>query len=85
MVVVVKVLLFARARELAGTKEIEGFELPAEPCSVASFLEAMVARFPPLSAGVDSCSVAVNQEYVGREHVLAAGDEVALLPPISGG
>ena len=30
-------------------------------------------------------AVAVNQEYVGRDRVLADGDEVALLPPVSGG
>ena len=32
-----------------------------------------------------SLAVAVNQEYAGRERVLAEGDEVALLPPVSGG
>ena len=30
-------------------------------------------------------AVAVNQEYAGRDRVLAEGDEVALLPPVSGG
>ncbi len=32
-----------------------------------------------------SIAVAVNQEYAGRERVLAEGDEIALLPPVSGG
>ena len=32
-----------------------------------------------------SLAVAVNQEYAGRDRVLSEGDEVALLPPVSGG
>ena len=35
--------------------------------------------------GWASIAVAVNQEYAGRERVLVDGDEVALLPPVSGG
>ena len=37
------------------------------------------------SAVWGSLAVAVNQEYAGRERVLVEGDEVALLPPVSGG
>jgi MoaE-MoaD fusion protein len=40
------------------------------------------ADLVPLSASV---SFAVNREYVERDHVLADGDEVALIPPVSGG
>ena len=79
-------MLFARARELCGVKEIAAFELAeGSDASVDGFLAAMVARFPPLGGAVASCGVAVNQEYVGRDHVLRGGEEVALIPPISGG
>lgn len=40
---------------------------------------------PEVSAVWDSLAVAVNQHYAGTKTVLADGDEVALLPPVSGG
>jgi molybdopterin converting factor small subunit len=81
----VRVLLFASARELAGVGEYEAV-LPAG--SRASALRALLkARFVLLGVAADEAPLAVNQAYIGpsADPVLADGDEVALIPPISGG
>jgi molybdopterin synthase catalytic subunit len=74
----VTVRLFAGLRERAGADEVS-LELP-EGARVGDALECMDS----LIAGVPVV-MAVNQEYAEREHSLAAGDELALIPPVSGG
>ena len=74
----VRVRLFAVLRERAGAGEIE-LELP-EGARVSDALEQMKA----LTDGVPVV-LAVNQEYAERDARLFSGDEVALIPPVSGG
>jgi molybdopterin synthase catalytic subunit len=74
----VSVLLFAGLRERAGASELE-LELP-EGARVSDALE----RLRELTAGVPVV-MAVNQEYARAEQVLEPGDEMALIPPVSGG
>jgi len=74
----VRVRLFAGLRERAGASELE-LELP-EGAVVADAL----ARMQPVTAGVPVV-MAVNREYAGDEQALCAGDELALIPPVSGG
>ena len=74
----VSVLLFAGLRERAGTTELE-LELP-EGARVADALQ----RLGSLTAGVPVV-MAVNQEYADDGHSLSPGDELALIPPVSGG
>ncbi len=59
-------------------------ELP-EGSTVGGLVGRMVERYPDLSQRPDTLVVAVNQEY--RDHLfgLDDGDEVALIPPVSGG
>ena len=45
----------------------------------------MVRRFPRLTSNPSTLVVAVNQEYRDHDHPLEEGDEVALIPPVSGG
>lgn len=45
----------------------------------------LVAAYPQLGAVQPVLSIAVNSEYAGNHTVLKAGDEVALIPPVSGG
>jgi molybdopterin synthase catalytic subunit len=74
----VSVRLFAQLRERAGTGELQ-LDLP-DGASVADALVelgAVTEGFPLV--------VAVNREYAERDHPLAAGDELALIPPVSGG
>jgi sulfur-carrier protein len=80
---VARVRLFARARELAGGPEdvIDGITLGA-------VLDAAVARYGPEFAELlEHCRVWVNGDEApdGRATPVAATDEVAVLPPVSGG
>src|SRR5947209_1912319 len=74
----VKVRLFAALRERAGTEEIE-LDLP-DGALVGDALE----RMRPLTDGV-RVVMAVNQEYAQADDELSPGDELALIPPVSGG
>lgn len=75
--------LFASYREKAGTSEIQ-MTLPKE--ATVGVVASMVAdRYPGITQRPDSLVIAVNQEYADHLHTLSDGDEVALIPPVSGG
>jgi MoaD family protein len=77
----VKVRLFAALRELAGASEVE-----AEGRSAGEVVDALSERFGERFAQIAAVgSVVVNGERASRTTAVAAGDEVALLPPVSGG
>ncbi len=79
----VTVKLFGGLREAAGAKELL-VELPAG--ATASDLRARLAEdHPPVAELGPRLRIAVNQAVVAGEATLAEGDEVALLPPVSGG
>jgi len=78
--VTVRVRLFAVLRERAGRDMLE-LELP-EGASVADALAA--PQVAELAGGLH-CVLAVNREYAEPGQLLAAGDELALIPPVSGG
>jgi len=76
-----RVRLFAALRELAGTTALE-----VDAPNVGSLLDQLSDKFGPefdriMTAG----TVVVNGETAGRERTLEVGDEVAVLPPVSGG
>jgi molybdopterin synthase catalytic subunit len=79
----VRVLFFGRLKDLAG-KSGDAFDLP-EGATVKHLLDHYATRLPALKASLPSLAVAVNQEYARPDTVLQADDEVALLPPVSGG
>lgn len=73
--------LFASAREAAGTK---ADELPG--ATVGAVLDAAIAKYGPAFAGVlDTAAVWCNGEPVERDAAVGDADEVAVLPPVSGG
>ncbi len=78
-----RVRLFARLSELAGTRETE-VEL-GEGVSVGDAYRLLCQRYPELADYSHSLMFAVNAQYVSTEHPLADGDELALIPPVSGG
>jgi len=83
----VKLLYFAWLRARIGQAE-EELALPAEVRDVAGLLEWLRGRGPGYAEALRDLSVirvAVNQDYVGRDHPIRAGDEVALFPPMTGG
>ncbi len=77
------VKLFAILKEKAGTPELT-LELP-ESSTVADLLREMDRLHPGLVAGIGQTMVAVNTEYATESQTLSDGDEVALIPPVSGG
>jgi len=78
-----RVRFFARHAEVAGTRETE-VEL-GESLSAGDAFRLLCRRFPELADHADSLMYAVNAEYVPPDHPLQAGDELALIPPVSGG
>ena len=76
------VRLFAGLRERAGTDRLE-VELP-EGARVSDVLAAM-ASTPVGALRPRECVVAVNREYATPDEPVRAGDEIALVPPVSGG
>ena len=83
MSISVRVRLFAIQRELAGTREVP-LEL-ADGADVEAAWSALVARHPVLAPGRDSLRFARNGDYADPTTALADGDEVAMIPPVSGG
>lgn len=79
----VRVLFFGVLRDLAG-RPSESLDLP-EHAILADLLRHYEAQIPRLRAMTSSLAISVNQEYAAAESRLHAGDEVALLPPVSGG
>jgi molybdopterin converting factor subunit 1 len=79
----VHVLLFGALKDLR-PRETESFELP-EKATVAELLRQFMATVPQLGKFAGSLAIAVNREYALPTQVLHEGDEVALLPPVSGG
>lgn len=79
----VTVKLFARLKDLAGAAELVR-DVPA-PATVQTVWSSLVAELPALSTYEKAMSVAVNAEYARMGAAVNEGDEVAFLPPVSGG
>ena len=77
------VRLFARLKDLAGAGALDLQVAPG--ASVEEVWESLAAAHPALAPYRPVSSCAVNEEYAGFGTVLAEGDEVAFLPPVSGG
>lgn len=81
-----RLLLFAKARELAGASEAS-LVVPAVLRDVEELKQVIFDAYPKLSTLQQCTVIAVNETYVdsGVEVTLRQGDEVAFIPPISGG
>ena len=82
-----RLLYFAWLRAKIGTAE-EVLPLPPLVGDVAGLLAWLKSRGPGYAEALKdlrTVRVAVNQEYVGPEHPVADGDEVAIFPPVTGG
>jgi molybdopterin synthase catalytic subunit len=79
----VHVRLFAMQRELAGTRAVD--LALASGATIEDAWSALVARFPVLAPGRPAVRFARNGSYAPPETELADEDEVAMIPPVSGG
>ena len=75
--------MFARLCDIVGSNEIER-DVPIGT-TVRMLWDNLIADFAGLEAYGESLSIAVNAEYARMDVVLNDGDEVAFLPPVSGG
>jgi molybdopterin synthase catalytic subunit len=79
----IRVKLFAILREKAGTDDLI-LELP--PGSVVATASAMIAeKYPQLEKWIARTGYAVNREYANATILLHDDDELAMIPPVSGG
>jgi molybdopterin converting factor subunit 1 len=78
----IKVLLFGAAADRAGTRETR---ISAGEMTLDELWPLLAERYPDLSPMRDTLAFAVNGEYARGEDLVASGDEVAVLPPVSGG
>jgi len=83
----IRVLLFARLADLAKTREAE-FECNEQGICLDELIRQVVARFPALEASLAQprlLFLAINQEQAWLDEQVNSGDEVAIMPPFSGG
>ncbi|MDT8435352.1 MAG: MoaD/ThiS family protein [Gemmatimonadota bacterium] len=78
----IRLLLFGPFREMAGRGEME---ISVPPGSRVRDLVDQLRSAPPLDALPAAVAVAVNRRFAPPDRDLAAGDEVALVPPVAGG
>ena len=79
----IRVKLFAVAQDLAGCEEVS-LDLN-EPVTVGAIRQNLGETIAPLQPVLASCAFAVNNEYAGNAVEVQATDEIACLPPVSGG
>ena len=79
----VRMMCFASVRDIVGQREVI-LDLP-EGTTAGALLQRIMLDYPRLTGLAPSLLLAVNREYVEKGRLLVEGDEVALIPPVSGG
>jgi molybdopterin converting factor subunit 1 len=79
----ITIRLFGRLHDLAGAAELAR-EVP-DAATVESVWQGLAAEFPAVAPYARSVSAAVNADFAKKTTTLFDGDEVAFLPPVSGG
>ena len=79
----VTVRLFARLRDIAGSSELDREIGPG--ATIGTVWRDLTRDFPPLAAYERTISSAVNADYARMDQAVGDGDEIAFLPPVSGG
>jgi len=81
--IAVRVRLFARLREQAGT-DSETVEF-ARDATIDDVYDSLLHRHPNLESNRDAVRPALNEEFVDWDAIVSQGDEVTFIPPVSGG
>jgi len=79
----IKVILFGPAADVVGESELEYGLAP--PARLSDLFDLLSARYPTLAGRISSLRFAVNEEYADMDTPLRQNDEVAVIPPVSGG
>jgi sulfur-carrier protein len=77
------VLLFAKLRDAAGSEAV-AVKLPPG-ATVADLRRHLADAYPTVAGLLERSAVAVNHDFADADRSLAAGDEIAIIPPVSGG
>jgi len=78
----IKILCFGITREILG---VGSASMPSrEFQTVGSLRDYLSSKYPKLGK-LKSLKIAVNDEYASDDHIIQAGDEIVLIPPVSGG
>lgn len=77
-----KILAFGIAKDIVGSRTIP-WETSGK-ITVKELVQAIIAKYPELK-DLASIKIAVNEEYVENEYLIQDQDEIALIPPVSGG
>lgn len=77
-------LFFGIAKDIVGTSQVDMDFGEDTPNSVAELKQALKKRYPEFSK-LTSLAIAVNSEYASDDVQLKSNDEVAIIPPVSGG
>lgn len=78
-----RIRVFASFREAVGSGSLAWDSV--DGATVGDVVSALKATYPRLGPAAEKALLAVNQEYVGADFRLRDGDELALIPPVSGG
>ncbi|ETI67690.1 molybdopterin converting factor subunit 1 [Neobacillus vireti] len=75
-----KILFFAHLRDAVG---VEFLTLDAGGKTVAEFKDELVAKYD--LPRMETVMTAINEEFAGNDEIIGEGDEIAFIPPVSGG
>lgn len=79
----IEVLMFAAAREAAGSEKIL-LEV-AEEATAGDLMRAIGVQLPGIAPLLPACRLAIDNQYVSADAGLSSSCEIALIPPVSGG
>jgi len=79
----VTVRVFARLRDITGAAELARELAPG--ATIGDLWRQLAGEFPELAVYERSISSAINADYARMDQVIGDGDEIAFLPPVSGG
>jgi molybdopterin converting factor subunit 1 len=82
MTIAIQVKFFASCRDLVGENAIT---ITADISTTTELITLLLAKYPDLQHGISEVSLAVNKQYIDGPCALHDNDEVAFLPPMSGG
>ncbi|MBI1246311.1 molybdopterin synthase sulfur carrier subunit [bacterium] len=80
---IIRIKLFALAQDLAGAEEVTLDVAPG--ATIETVREALANQVPELKSMLVSCAFAINNEYATTSSPVEPEDEIACLPPVSGG
>jgi molybdopterin converting factor subunit 1 len=78
-----RILFFAQLQDATGCDSVE--LAPASPLNAEQLWAELLKNFPKLAAHRSSVRLATRCEYAAPNAIFAADDEIALIPPVSGG